>query len=1050
MCTWDATRLLIPRTTNPDTKAKFQQVMSKPAKRDPEDIKREERVYFFLLKLAGIKISPDNPEIESLKTLDITRKWGYTGKDADAGRKFTERVLNGLNKNKEENVPPLTLSRLVEILKGLGVNLDNSHDDLLPKVLSKSDKIKAIRKYCELSRQQKKDLGLPVDFQAYIEENFIDLPDDYTISSDQVSDCLEDKYIEIDKIKETKDQDSVIWTIKKEYLNNLVEEVIKNKFSKDWLDKNHKLVEEIQGKVENEITFIAVQSGLEIARYHLPKLLSPQDLSQFDEAYKKQWNYQLPDQWIKQLTSTVIDNKIISDQIPIAFRYLEVKKVGPLPFESVDDHLINEQLLKKDPDSTATKAAFEIFKKNNAYQVTIHFRLKIKKENKEENIDFVEEVSGISSILSLVRKALNRGLLWDISCLNIYFPVMQDVYTEDKLFSGDGLASVWSKSRGRLIKSEDLKYLLENEEKNDFDSYVEGSDIIQSDYLGFDLIESIAISGFRVRLKLIEQTGIPPENYIKDLKNRIEEQENLIKGKKYLRSYPFSLLIMEKHLNQTILEKYKDRSEWSKIAYEAQLFIIEAYLDEGLVNPARNLLEKLKSHEDNFSHFVKASYYLCQAEYTFLCSEGKKGQKQDLINECKDYIEKAEEQLQKRLLEFFRIGEIAQGNLSPLYYYWTKIYIMKARLSLFFPTFLGELVNQLFPSLVSFGKARVYYAPREGDSYLCAQVSLYQSWCYLIQAYIGNEPEGFEKDTCIKWAKKLINNGLFNYQETSQECYRDYADNLFSDQKYEKDNLLYEQYELLEIECPPFLNYSPSGGVKEDNRGNKSKDGTIKIYDIGSELIKANFVDEEQTSKKPIDLFGQHSSLYFFALGMLKLCDNYNNEEDAKENLKQSFNYFVCSWAIAQGGSQLGKTSDPVKMNRNFDELKINDVKIEDNFNVSKLRGIFFHCVSEWMDLAKIFMAVCKSILGEDEDFQVVQAILTEGGEDVFSKVPEHFDQVVDVAGQTDYNEHLKLAFKNIKDYLSYYISEKHKNKSLIERRDEVVRAIFIRLRGGL
>ena len=1062
MCTWDATRLLIPRTTNPDTKAKFQQVMSKPAKRDPEDIKREEKVYFFLLKLAGIKISPDNPNIENLKTLDITRKWGYTGDDA--GRKFTERVLNGLNENKEENVPPLTLSRLVEILEGIEKYIEDSNKaenegDSLPKVLSKLDKIKAIRKYCELSRQQKKDLGLPVDFQAYIEENLIDLSDDYTISSDQVSDCLEDKYIEIDKIKETKDQDSVLWTIKREYLNNLVKEVIENKFSKDWLNKNNEVVEKIQKKVENEITLIAVQSGLEIARYHLPKLLSRQDLSQFDEAYKKQWNYQLPDQWIKQLTSTVIDNKIISDQIPIAFRYLEVKKVGPLPFESVDDHLINEQLLKKDPDSTATKAAFEIFKKNNAYQVTIHFRLKIKKENKEENIDFVEEVSGISSILSLVRKALNRGLLWDISCLNIYFPVMQDVYTEDKytedkLFSGDGLASVWSKSRGRLIKSEDLKYLLENEEKNDFDSYVEGSDIIQSDYLGFDLIESIAISGFRTRLKLIEQTGIPPEEYIDHLKIRIKEKENLIQGKKYLRSYPFSLLVMEKHLNETILKDYTDKSKWSKIAYEAQLFIIEAYLDEGLVNQAGNLLKTLKSHEDNFSHFLKASYYLCQAEYTSLRdknkSEGRKGPKQELIDECNDYIEKAEDQLRKRLLEFFRIGEIAQGNLSPLYYYWTKIYIIKARLSLFFPVFLGESVNQLFPSLVSFGKARVYYAPREGDSYLCAQVSLYQSWCYLIQAYIGNEPEGFEKDTCIKWAKKLINNGLFNYQEASQECYRDYTDNLFSDQKYEKDNLLYEQYELLEIECPPFLNYSPSGGVKEDNRGNKSKDGTIKIYDIGSELIKANFVDEEQTSKKPIDLFGQHSSLYFFALGMLKLCDNYNNEEDAKENLKQSFNYFVCSWAIAQGGSQLSKTSDPVKMNRNFDELKINDVKIEDNFNVSKLRGIFFHCVSEWMDLAKIFMAVCKSILGEDEDFQVVEAILTEGGEDVFSKVPEHFDQVVDVAGQKDYNEHLKLAFKNIKDYLSYYISEKHKNKSFIERRDEVVRAIFIRLRGGL
>ncbi|MFM7794442.1 MAG: hypothetical protein ACKO90_42410, partial [Microcystis panniformis] len=151
--------------------------MSKPAKREIEDIKREEKVYFFLLKLAGIKISPDNPNIENLKTLDITRKWGYT-KD-DAGRKFTERVLNGLNENKEENVPPLTLSRLVEILEGIEKYIEYSNKaenegDSLPKVLSKLDKIKAIRKYCELSRQQKKDLGLPVDFQAYIEENLID------------------------------------------------------------------------------------------------------------------------------------------------------------------------------------------------------------------------------------------------------------------------------------------------------------------------------------------------------------------------------------------------------------------------------------------------------------------------------------------------------------------------------------------------------------------------------------------------------------------------------------------------------------------------------------------------------------------------------------------------------------------------------------------------------------------------------------------------------------------------------------------------------------
>ncbi|MFM6344459.1 MAG: hypothetical protein ACKPFK_04830, partial [Dolichospermum sp.] len=129
-------------------------------------------------------------------------------------------------------------------------------------------------------------------------------------------------------------------------------------------------------------------------------------------------------------------------------------------------------------------------------------------------------------------------------------------------------------------------------------------------------------------------------------------------------------------LNAKILQGYKDKLEWSKIAYEAKLFIIEAYLNAGLVNHAGKLLKKLQSHENNknFSHFVKATYYLCQAEYTFLRDENESEgrQKQDLINECKKYIDQAEEQLRKRLLEFFRIGEIAQGNISPLHYYWTK------------------------------------------------------------------------------------------------------------------------------------------------------------------------------------------------------------------------------------------------------------------------------------------------------------------------------------------------------------------------------------------
>ncbi len=1050
--------------------------------RPQEDIKREERVYRFLLKLSNITINPNKPE-ERPKVRDITSKWGFTGNRT--GQKFIERVLSNLYSNPKENKeawPSLSLNRLVKILHGIETYWKTSETtDSVPKILKKLDKIRAIRKYCELSREEKQYLGFSVDFKTYIQENFINLSDNYMGSSNQVFDNLPDgKYVVQEE--NDKDKDCVVTTIRGEYLDKLIKEVIKDKLSEEWLKNNLKIVNEIQDRVKKELTVIAVQSGLEIARYHLPKTLPKGCTQQFEKAYQKQWESQLPDEWIKQLTANIIENRKISDKIPITFRYLEIQKIGPLPFESEgDDTLINQDLLQHDPDKIATGEAFKIFRKNNAYKVRIHFRLTLEEKEldskdkkiktKKKKIDFFEEVSGISSILSLIRKALNRGLLWDIPCLKDYFPVMQEVYIEDKLFGGDSSATVWSKSRGRLIELDDLKKLLKKTEDNngnacplpfDIDSYIEGSDIIQSDYLGFDLIESIAIAGFHAHLKLIEQTGIAPNIYLRDLESRIKEKESLLKGKRYLRSYPFSLLAMEKHLEKTILNNYRNQpnTQWSKIAYEAKLFIIQGYLDEGLVKKAGRLLEEVEIIDKDLSHFIKASYYLCQAEYSFLCDENEVGKpKREIINDCQKYLEKAEDELRQRLLEFFRVGEMAQGNLSPLYYYWTKIYTMKARLSLFFPKFLkGESVTELFPSLVSFGKARVYYAPREGDSYLCAKVSLYQSWCYLIQAYIGGEPKGFDKETCIRWAKKLIDHALLNYQEASQECYRDYTDNFFSDDQNQN------KYEPLIIQRPPFLNLIPSPGAIKDetdeksNSGEQSSNSRVKVHNISSELIKRDFVPEsreEESTKGPIDLFGQHSSLYFFVLGMLELCDNYS-EENALNHLQEAYNYFVCSWAIAEGCSKLKKDGDVFELNRKFDVLKIESIPIIDKFNVSKLRGLFFHRISEWADLAKIFLAVCQSIIAEKEekdgnpDFSVVNAILNQA-RDVFSEVPQDFAKAEFVDDQTHYNRHLESAFKRIKAYLKDYMkdfSKKHREKSLLQRRDKMVKDIFFRLRG--
>lgn len=204
--------------------------------------------------------------------------------------------------------------------------------------------------------------------------------------------------------------------------------------------------------------------------------------------------------------------------------------------------------------------------------------------------------------------------------------------------------------------------------------------------------------------------------------------------------------------------------------------------------------------------------------------------------------------------------------------------------------------------------------------------------------------------------------------------------------------------------------------MKNDNNNN-----LVKIYSIWARLIKRP-LEKNNCYGKILDIFGQHSSLYFFVLGMIRLCDDYANEseEDINKNLKEAYNYFVSSWAIAQGCQKLQGIS---KLERKIDTLKLdsNDKistdDIEDEFNVSKLRTLYFHRISEWMDLGKIFMDVCQVILREYGDSKIANNILDEVRDvGVFSKVPPDFNEFA--SGQKFYNRHLESQFKRIKDYL--------------------------------
>lgn len=590
-----------------------------PKQRSDSDRERDLQVYKYLLQLCGF----EDRQIPNKD--ELVKMWGYRGNDK--GNKFVGRLIDYLQIQKidSKSVPELSLNQLVEILEGMDnyfkhfnnqqQNFQDSNKS--PKLIQNSDKIRAIRKYCELTRDEKTKLKLPTDFKSYIQENFINEGKETQINDIQTNN-LAKEILSLSSKKDTdikKESQSTLEKFIKEFVNKSIGSETAE-VSEEWMERNKNYVKLILDNVIDQFNSIIVQSGLEnISK--IEEILHSGCQEVFNQSFSDLLTGILCDQSIMQLTKNIIDNIKLFEKFSIELKNIEIDKAGSFPLDNRD--LINENLVEFDENPESIKRVISIFRKKHTYRVKINFCLNLKLENKK--VDFTEEIRGTSSILSLTRKALNRAIFWDIPSLKDYFPIAQEVYIEDKLFGGDSLATVCSKSRIRLVKLADLKILLqenelkkivdlkillqenqlqqeeikelEKQEKScplvNFNSYVEGSDIFQGEFFGFDLIESIAQSGFYARLKILNEININSSKYLQELENRIEEKKQLIKGRQYLRSYPFSLLAMEHHFKQNILAKYtykdgnfKQDVECTNIAYQAILYIIQGYLTEGL------------------------------------------------------------------------------------------------------------------------------------------------------------------------------------------------------------------------------------------------------------------------------------------------------------------------------------------------------------------------------------------------------------------------------------------------------------------------------------
>ena len=385
-------------------------------------------------------------------------------------------------------------------------------------------------------------------------------------------------------------------------------------------------------------------------------------------------------------------------------------------------------------------------------------------------------------------------------------------------------------------------------------------------------------------------------------------------------------------------------------------------------------------------------------------------------------------------------------------------------------------------------------AARDGNIAHYSYWSAYQAWCYLMAGYLDRE-DLFTKDECIKWAEKLVKEAKSSYSYIGKICYQQIKQNAGKtiedsespNKTIEIDGKYYELYGDVYIEFMPFINETSDtdqikdgnpkmlvsrifrAGLKTKNqalvnkvfRKSKSgarinKDTNPKILDIDLSILKK---ENEFPSRY---LFGVHSSIILFSMGMLELCKKDGLDEKSIEYQKKCIEdakkmFIFCSAIAEEGGNENHKVVTR--------ELSKKEKKFDDHFSEfdSHIKILYPHRLTQFSDLGKIFAATCYAILNygeEDKDKQkynkLKERLLDQLGKnpkiDENSKEDKSDDnQSYDndrILGQTEFNGHLETHIRDIQQYFEVYFESLPKNEDLSVVRDKVVTDIFKIIRG--
>jgi hypothetical protein len=1061
-----------------------------------EDRKRDAAVYLHLLNnLTDLDISEDNPKPNEYK---IAKQWGQN-------RIFVRRVLRSVmgeryqEKEREERIPSLSLGKLVTILTSLeaywqGESAKNK-DSLAQKMINKftqQEKERVLKKYAQLSLDERKKLGLLVHPEAGLLEQLKEIITD-EIQQDSL-DVVSFYKQAINLYSSQKQQHS--------YLKSLD--------ANDHLDIDeyfklvNQITEYIQPRLKKYYQHLSTNSEQEIIKDLVDKILREVSRTEFQAGLRqiKTVVEQCPDfvknnltsdsisnLFLESLSNSIIKNNLLGDKFPVYIDYLEIEKVKPLPLKLYRGKtgLINTDFLDDSEDENEYYA--QGLEKQIAYRVRVYFYVYppenwkpkptleekeisqfFKQEESNNRLEFCEEVVGVGSPIAHITTAINRFLFEGIDILKKqgYLPVTQKIVSEDKVIGNTRNSAVWSYSLVKLCKQKDVKNSLKDE--IDYNQIVADQELATGEFYGFDLLESAAKSALHARLRAIEKTAIDSQQYLQQLCQRIEEKYILKKAENWIKFYPFSLRAMQDYLEKKLFkDKYRNWDErnfkevnnnqaWSMVAYEAHLAITQVYLQEGLYRIAKKYLEVIKPHiEDGRldDKLLVSLYHICLFDYHFYTDledeERDHQERGSAIRKAEECLNIAEEYLQEYLKEYAIIGEYSQTNVHPFFYYLSRIYSHRAKIYLFFP-YIAQLpspkTHLLIEPLRLLEKARIY-AARDGDANYYAYWTVYQIWSYLITAYVGDTKllKGqFTRQNCLEWAERLIKNALDCYGERGRKSYQQIKNYSGKQTEFSISNIVYEQYNDIYVQTIPPIIEIGKGSSHLDEFYQKifqSSQSQQKIIQLPMSAL--TYLDSNSDNK--IYLFGIHASLLLFGLGLVELCKD-NQEEGLEERILMAMKRFTLGAAIASEGTVDEKRGEKTYLQRIFTEQKQNNnQKMPEDFQI---RGLYPHRLTQFTAKGKIFAATCRVILllynyEKYNSYWPEVAYLLNDLHDaqtiIRSNNPDYS------LGQNRYSGHLVQQFKGVKSYLE---SQKNSGKSgsLEEIRNRIVTDIFKILRG--